>query len=288
MIQQSEDDGETKASQKSTQFQTTMDDKATMHRLALSFRSAFGVSTVAFFAHAQQPAPAYRLPPPTTPLPPASAPAREPEEITRHVVELGVVGSVGLLGCAGAAPRTTATPDPCASLGVAPGVDLDALWRLTSHLALGGWAGFTGFSWDAAKGTGGAAPGSTISAASHGGRWWSVGLEARAYLFGEGAFDPFVAFGLGGGLLSLNAKAGAQDLQFSRSSLVSKASLGATWWATSRLRLGPQLDFLWQPFGSTEFCTDGTCLDASNVIARIPNRALRLGLSVSFGVGDEL
>jgi len=258
---------------------------ATKRRVAWLVGGLFswlGAVSISVPAQAQDLARPYRLPPGSTGLAPISSLQREPEEFLRRSVEIIAAPHVGWIGCGGSAPSSATTPDPCAKLGFAPGLDLAVLWRMAPHFAMGAWAGYAAVSWDARQGT------ADPLAKNGPGRWWNVGLEARGYLRSEGSFDPYVGFGLGAGFLSLTSHGVPDDITLQRDGLVSRATVGADWWVTGSLRLGPQLGFLWQPFGGTEICGPDRCLDASNALARMPNRSLRLSLNVTFGVGDEL
>jgi hypothetical protein len=222
---------------------------------------------------------AYRLPP-AGPLPSPLAPLREEPAYARRSFELALGPNAGLIGCSGAAPASVAESDPCRELSPAFGLEAQGLWRLSGHWALGARLEYTHFSWDARLALGQPASGGT-------GRWPFLGLEGRGYLFDEGAFDPYLGAALGWGLLSMEFREGAEELALRRESLATAISAGASWWVSSRMRVGPNLTFSWQPFGGVERCERGVCLDGS-AFGRVPNRALRLGITVTFGAGDEL
>lgn len=224
-------------------------------------------------------APAYRLPP-AGPLPPPPSPLREEPSYARRSFELALGPNAGLIGCTGSAPGSALESDPCRDLNYGFGAELDALWRMSGHWAIGARLEYTHFAWDAGLAFGPQAGGGA-------GRWPFVGLEGRGYLFDEGAFDPYLGVALGWGFLSMGWREGGAEPAAKRESLATVVSAGATWWVSGHLRLGPSLSFLFQPFGGAEYCNGGVCLDGS-ALGRVPNRALRLGITVTFGVGDEL
>lgn len=224
-------------------------------------------------------APAYRLPP-AGPLPPPPAPLREAPAYARRAFELAIGPQAGLLGCHGAVPGSIAAGDPCRDVSPAFGVEAQGLWRLSGHWALGARLDYARVAWDAGLAFGPSASGGA-------GRWPFVGLEGRGYLFDEGAFDPYLGVALGWGLLAMGWREGDADVALEREGLATTVSAGASWWLSSRLRVGPNLSLLWQPLGGVERCEGRVCLDGS-ALGRAPNRALRLGITVTFGVGDEL
>ena len=230
-------------------------------------------------AQAQGAPDAYRLPP-SGPLPPPPSPLREAPTYARRSFEFALGPTAGLLGCTGSAPASAAQADPCRALGPVFGAEAQALWRLSGHWAIGARAEYSQFDWDARLALGPQAGGGS-------GRWPFVGLEGRGYLFDEGAFDPYLGVALGWGFLALGWREGGAEPSIRRESLATAISAGATWWVSAHMKVGPNLTFLWQPFGGVERCEGGVCLDGSG-LGRVPNRALRLGITVSFGVGDEL
>jgi hypothetical protein len=237
------------------------------------------VAPHAFAQGGPEPPPAYRLPP-AGPLPPPPSPLRDEPAYARRSFEVALGPNAGLLGCTGSAPGNALQSDPCRSLSPGFGAEAQGLWRMTGHWALGARLEYTHFSWDARLAFGPQAGGGS-------GRWPFVGLEGRGYLFDEGAFDPYLGVALGWSFLSMGWREGAAEPSVRRESLSTVVSAGASWWVSGHMRVGPSLSFLWQPFGGIERCEGGVCIDGTG-LGRVPNRALRLGITVSFGVGDEL
>lgn len=220
--------------------------------------------------------------PPARMLPDADErPDGTPDELPRRLVEIDLAPTIATIGCAGSAPASAATPDPCARLGAAPGLAIGGFYRLLPNVAIGATGTFAHVGWDASRGLGAPATGAS-------GTWWSAGLAGRAYLFAEGRFDPSIGFSFGAGALALGGTTSEGAITLTRKGFSSTADLDLPFWIDSHTRVGPDVAFTWQPGSGSERCVNGTCLDGSNVFARVPAFALRAGLSITVGLGDEL
>ncbi len=250
-----------------------------MNPVLPAFAATLALLSLTPRAYAQEAPGAYRLPP-AAPLPPPLSPLRDAPTYARRSFEFSLGPTAGLLGCTGSAPGSAAEADPCRDLSPAFGAEAIGLFRLSGHWAIGARLEYTHFAWDAGLAFGPQAGGGTA-------RWPFAGLEGRGYLFDEGAFDPYLGVALGWGLLSMGWREGGAEPSLRRESLATVISTGAQWWVSGHMKVGPELSFLFQPFGGVERCDGGVCLDGS-AFGRVPNRALRLGITVSFGVGDEL
>jgi tRNA-(ms[2]io[6]A)-hydroxylase len=235
---------------------------------------ALVATPTAAFAQTRLPA-GYRLPPPLADGP-EKAPSREPDDVPRRRFELTLAGTGGLLGCAGNAPRTPGTPDPCAHLEPIGGAAITALLRPIPHVAMGATFSYARFGWDASHGLGRGAGEAT---------WTHLGLAAKGYLFDAGTLEPWIGSTIGGGWLSMNADGGDQ---LWRNGVAMTGSLGVDVWVSGKLRVGPFGEVAWQPGSGVERCSGGVCLDATGSVARIPDHAFRAGISVTAGLGDEL
>jgi hypothetical protein len=231
-------------------------------------------------ALAQAPSAGFRLPPPLPPGP-EERPDREPDDIPRRRFELAGGASIAAIGCHGTAPKTADIADPCASLSPMNGGYLAVHHRPIPHFSLGILGSMSFFDWSTARTLG--------ETASEGhARWTYIGLSARGYLFDSGRVDPYVGASVGAGYLSMTASHEGTSEQLWRASFASTGSVGVDVMISAHLRIGPFVEFLWQPGQAAERCTGGVCLDASSTLARMPEHALRGGLALTLAAGDEL
>jgi hypothetical protein len=217
------------------------------------------------------PYPAPGAPPPGTP----PAPLRSP--YLRRPVELVPELSLSFPHCASGDVSSVR----CSGVHGGAGLGFSAFWRVTPYFAWGGGFDLAGFRYDPPEGT--VDRRDTRAAAV------TLSLLGRVYFFERGSFDPYVAFGIGGGALGTSGR-DAQDEGWDETGAGPALSVGGglDFFLSRRLRLGPSLTWTRVFVDKIRRCTDGACEDLSKADHGHLNSYANLGLRLTIMVGDDL
>ena len=214
----------------------------------------------------------------------APAPIRVPEGPTRSSVELVPELALAWAHCQDGDVSSTR----CEGVRGGGGIGFSAFWRVTPHLAWGGGFQIAVFRHDPPSGSG------VSDAEAFAG---FLGLMGRAYLFDRGGFDPYVQLGIGGGALG-TAGDGAPGLlddseryEETGAGPALQAGLGADFFLSSRLKLGPSLTYTHVIVDKIRRCRKGEagdCNDVSKSEYGHMNSFVTLGVRLSILLGSDL
>jgi hypothetical protein len=198
-------------------------------------------------------------------LPP---PLARPREQARRPIELSVAAATFLPSCGSGSIDDRA----CLTLSAGSGVELALLYRVTPFFAFGADAALSGFG-----------NGHGMLASSGGGARF-VGVTGRVYFADHGAWDPYVALTLGGGVLDLRRPEAGK---IATSGLGARVAGGVDYAFGSHVRLGPSASFArWFAYADAR-CGDGVCRDETALYGHVLGFAT-LGVRLSGSFGDAL
>jgi hypothetical protein len=195
-------------------------------------------------------------------------PLARPRERARRPFELSVAAATFLPSCGSGSIDDRA----CLTLSAGSGVEVAVLYRVTPFFAWGADAALSGFG-----------NGHGMLASSGGGARF-VGVTGRVYFADRGAWDPYVALTLGGGVLDLRRPEAGK---IATSGLGARVAGGVDYAFGAHVRLGPSASFArWFAYADTS-CGDGVCRDETALYGHVLGFAT-LGVRVSGSFGDAL
>lgn len=209
------------------------------------------------------------------------APLAEEPEFARRSVELVVDLGLGLAHCA----EGDGSDARCSGVGGGLSLGLTALWRVTPMFAWGGTFEVAGFRNEPED------PQYTNARAGA----VFIGLAGRVYFADEGAFEPFVELGLGGGALgtrqdepTTNGRAGYEE---TGAGPALRAGIGFDFHLTRTLRLGPALSLTRVFVDKIRRCKAtgiGECQDVSTDLGGHLDSYVQVLGNLTFQFGSEL
>jgi hypothetical protein len=172
--------------------------------------------------------------------------------------------------------------DRCEGVFFGIGLEFSALWRMSPHFAWGGALGLAGFGYTP--------PGRLeLRDASAGGAF--ISLLARVYFVDEGAFDPYLEAGVGGGFMGTAGRE-VDDVSYENTGagLALRVGGGLDFHLSRSLRLGPSLVWTRLFVDKIRRCETGggDCLDLPKEDHGHLAGHVALGAKLTIMIGDEM
>jgi hypothetical protein len=219
----------------------------------------------------------YAPPPPGPALPPPPLPAPPPPEYARRPIELIPELGLSLPVCASG----SVSDQNCDGVRTGGGVGIQVLWRFIPYFAWGGGFEIEGFRYQ---------PPSSLGLSGTSSAAVFLGLLGRAYFLDEGALDPYLQMGLGGGALGTSFKLDGASYQETGAGPAVQIGGGLDFFLSRRVKLGPSITWTRVFVDKLRRCgpNSSDCVDVQTDQQGELNSFVTLYARLTILLGDEL